>query len=176
MDHRKRHPNIVLTPWPSPIAHPCVNLSKQNKQNLHNLFWLQKWCFPCVSQVKLPGTVLLSECAHSRWLREGGCPAGPQGDAGGCRGGCRAGRSGADVEWLPRQQGGTSGGGQGARGSGGTVTTATDRVPSSPGLEMQLPSRKITCLVLVGLGTPYQEHFWYHLLTINYFINYFLSN
>lgn len=68
------------------------------------------------------------------------------------RAGCPAGDAGLGGAGLMASGycGNSEGTGRGAKGRGGSdgVTTATDEVPSSPGLEMQLPLYKITCLVL----------------------------
>lgn len=79
MDHRKRRTNIILTPWLSPIAYPFMNPSKQNKQNLLDLFWVRNWSFP-VSLVQFPAAQCRCQCTLSPgWRREGGTC---RGDAG----------------------------------------------------------------------------------------------
>lgn len=61
----------------------------------------------------------------------------------GPQGGCRAGRRGLmSSGYCGNREGPAEGGEQGGRS--GRVTMATDAVPSSPGLEMQLPLCKIT--------------------------------
>jgi len=61
--------------------------------------------------------------------------------------------------WLPQQRGGDQWGGS----RGGSVTMATEGVPSSLGLEMRLSLPLITCLVLRDLGTAYQKCLCNHL-------------